>query len=249
MTVAAASSCLILATPHRPRRVPPTTPSRSSTMAYPLPSMSTISAALSTDALPIAPELLENDGMPQDDPAQSQEAANGNKRRGSDHYDDGPPHDSSSYGGGFQNSAARDEGDRTDWMSSYGQSAGMSMHPWEEGYREAENQPAEADAAESTEESKPRKRPRQSKTKAKEKENPDNTLEEGYEYDYEDPSRDVKAGAIFRHPLPGAPQACIRCHRIKRKCDNARPRCAGCSKSDVACVFELSPATSRCALL
>jgi hypothetical protein len=63
--------------------------------------------------------------------------------------------------------------------------------------------------------------------------------------EYAHPSRDPKLGPVFVHPPKEAAQACVRCHRIKRKCDAGRPRCKGCEKADVPCVFELSPATSR----
>jgi hypothetical protein len=89
---------------------------------------------------------------------------------------------------------------------------------------------------------KPKKRPRVSKPRA-----PKVEKEEPLDFsqmEFENPDQDPKNGPVFIHPAPGTAQACVRCHRIKRKCDQARPRCAGCSKSDVPCVFELSPATS-----
>ena len=64
------------------------------------------------------------------------------------------------------------------------------------------------------------------------------------EHEFEHPSGDFKLGHVFVHPPKGSVQACERCHRIKRRCDGARPRCAGCAKTDVACVFELNAATS-----
>ncbi|RXK40294.1 hypothetical protein M231_02408 [Tremella mesenterica] len=68
-------------------------------------------------------------------------------------------------------------------------------------------------------------------------------LPEG-EVEYSHPSQDPKLGPVFVHPGPNASQACVRCHRIKRKCDTNKPRCMGCTKADVPCVFELTPATS-----
>jgi hypothetical protein len=69
-------------------------------------------------------------------------------------------------------------------------------------------------------------------------------LNEATNAEYEDPGRDYRAGAVFTYPASGANQACMRCHQIKRKCDNARPRCTTCSKSDMPCIFEMSPATA-----
>ncbi|ORX35941.1 fungal-specific transcription factor domain-domain-containing protein [Kockovaella imperatae] len=202
----------------------------------------------------IAPELMGQDGLPPPSsssatapPASSTEQSNNNKRRSTEFEDATGQQAAGSYGGGFQSSAARDEGNR-EWLT-YEQAANRNMHPWEDGYRD-ENLVAalqETEEQEPAEESsKPRKRPRASKPRmSKSKENTINGLEVGFEYDYEDPSSDYKAGVVFRHPKPGAaPQACERCHKIKRKCDNARPRCAGCSKADEPCVFDLSPATS-----
>jgi hypothetical protein len=62
--------------------------------------------------------------------------------------------------------------------------------------------------------------------------------------EYEDPGRDFRGGAVFTYPPSGPNQACMRCHQIKRKCDNLRPRCSTCSKSDFPCVFEMSAATA-----
>lgn len=64
------------------------------------------------------------------------------------------------------------------------------------------------------------------------------------EVEYADPDGDTSRGPVFVHPPKGAVQACVRCHRIKRKCDGAFPRCASCTRADVPCVFELSAATS-----
>ncbi|GMK58567.1 hypothetical protein CspeluHIS016_0600090 [Cutaneotrichosporon spelunceum] len=64
------------------------------------------------------------------------------------------------------------------------------------------------------------------------------------EVEYADPDGDTTRGPVFVHPPKGAVQACVRCHRIKRKCDSAFPRCASCTRADVPCVFELSAATS-----
>lgn len=68
---------------------------------------------------------------------------------------------------------------------------------------------------------------------------------EGAEVEYADPDGDTTRGPVFIHPPKGAVQACVRCHRIKRKCDGASPRCASCTRADVPCVFELSAATSK----
>jgi mono/diheme cytochrome c family protein len=69
-------------------------------------------------------------------------------------------------------------------------------------------------------------------------------IPEDAEVEYADPDGDTTRGPVFVHPPKGAVQACVRCHRIKRKCDGAFPRCASCTRADVPCVFELSAATS-----
>jgi hypothetical protein len=74
---------------------------------------------------------------------------------------------------------------------------------------------------------------------------PTQDIPDGAEVEYEDPGGDRSRGPVFVHPPKGSVQACIRCHRIKRKCDGAWPRCASCARVDVPCVFELSAATSR----
>jgi len=82
----------------------------------------------------------------------------------------------------------------------------------------------------------PRPRP-----KTKDLEDP---LENADNVEYEHPSKDFRLGSVFVHPPQGSAQACVRCHRIKRKCEGGKPRCTGCGKADVACVFELNAATS-----
>ncbi|ORY31767.1 fungal-specific transcription factor domain-domain-containing protein [Naematelia encephala] len=67
---------------------------------------------------------------------------------------------------------------------------------------------------------------------------------EGQELEYEDPSADPTKGPVYIHPPKGVVQACVRCHKLKRKCDSVRPRCNGCGKAGASCVFELNPATS-----
>ena len=69
--------------------------------------------------------------------------------------------------------------------------------------------------------------------------------EEGMPAEYEDPTGDFRTGVIYVHAPPSTPQACMRCHAIKRKCDNRRPRCTGCEKADEPCAYEMNPATSR----
>lgn len=88
--------------------------------------------------------------------------------------------------------------------------------------------------------------PEATQKKKKRKVNPAKPTEhipEGAEVEYEQDG-DPMRGPVFVHPPKDAVQACVRCHRIKRKCDGARPRCSACTKADVPCVFELSPATS-----
>ena len=204
---------------------------------YQPPSASTLSAALDSENAQIAPELMGAEGMP---PLSS-------SHRGQD-YDPGNP---GGYGSGFASSAARDEGHNSGHNSwgSYA-SSGRNMHPWEEGYRDESylggvplDEPKDEEA---TEEQRGRKRPRASKPRAsKGKEDVVDILDGSAEVEYEDPSHDYKMGPVFVHPPAGTAQACVRCHRIKRKCDNAKPRCAGCGKADVPCVYELNSATSK----
>lgn len=88
--------------------------------------------------------------------------------------------------------------------------------------------------------------PEATQKKKKRKVNPAKPMEhipEGAEVEYEQDG-DPMRGPVFVHPPKDSVQACVRCHRIKRKCDGARPRCSACTKADVPCVFELSPATS-----
>jgi hypothetical protein len=83
------------------------------------------------------------------------------------------------------------------------------------------------------------------------------------------PLEDTRHGPVFVHPPQGSIQACVRCHGIKRKCEAlewslkingqgqaqegqtteggvnwTKPRCSGCEKADVPCVFELAAASS-----
>ncbi|WWD17882.1 hypothetical protein CI109_102326 [Kwoniella shandongensis] len=236
-------------------------------MSYPQPSLppiSTLSAALangSNSGLPIAPELLGDEGLPPDINRRPSEPEDG---------DDGGTQQSSSFGG-YQSSSAREEGSRG-W-SGYGNVNPPTRHhhPWEEGYRDHTQSQQQTslshppphsyedgvtgnNISEEEEPPKPRKRARVSKPRpSKDKQNgsgnggggsTDNGLPTEGILDFADPSGDLKLGPVFVHPPKGAAQACVRCHKIKRKCDNARPRCAGCSKADVACVFEISPATA-----
>lgn len=126
------------------------------------------------------------------------------------------------------------------WATNY--AAGPSDHAQTQHLADAVVQPEQEVVAPSTEgdgqpvTKKKRTKPRQSH--AGEPDLPEGDLE------YMHPSQDPKLGPVFVHPGPNAAQACVRCHRIKRKCDTGKPRCAGCTKADVPCVFELTPATS-----
>ncbi|KAK8865930.1 hypothetical protein IAR55_001079 [Kwoniella newhampshirensis] len=226
-------------------------------MSYPhnaLPPLSTLSAALangSASGMPIAPELLGDGGLPPDIDRRLSEPEDG---------EDGGKQQPSF--GGYQSSSAREEGSRG-WQG-YTNPPARHHHPWEEGYRDhtqpplshPQPQPTYDDGttgnlSDEEEQPKPRKRPRVSKPRqSKDRQNAggggptDNGLPTEGVLDFADPSGDLKLGPVFVHPPKGAAQACVRCHKIKRKCDNARPRCAGCSKADVACVFEISPATA-----
>ncbi|WVQ97446.1 hypothetical protein IAU59_004559 [Kwoniella sp. CBS 9459] len=174
---------------------------------------------------------------------------------------------------GYQSSSARDEpasgaaDGAGGWSNgdNYPSGAERHAHPWEGEYRDEHRSQSQGQASQhehgqpqegsnddnnnnedNADKPKPKKRARVSKPRQSKDRNggpkDDGIPEEGV-FDYADPSGDYKLGPVFVHPPKGAAQACVRCHKIKRKCDNARPRCAGCSKADVACVFELSPAT------
>lgn len=197
------------------------------------------------DATPIAPELI-GEGV------HTADSVNGHApHRTSPSVDSQQP--SSAYPN-FANSNARggDEDVSATWDTT--QSYGVSDRQWDEtAYTydptstvntvEAGIQPDPTGASPPKEDNpKPKKRPRVSKPRVPKAEREDQLELEQMEF--ENPDQDVKTGPVFIHPPPGTAQACVRCHRIKRKCDQARPRCAGCSKSDVPCVFELSPATS-----
>ncbi|WWC58723.1 uncharacterized protein I303_101267 [Kwoniella dejecticola CBS 10117] len=230
-----------------------------------LPPISTLSAALENgdnSSMIIAPELMGEEGEPPTIKRRSSEAGlDGTDVTGE------PSHGINNNG--YQSSSARDEhsGYGTGG-GGYSHGGGRHQHPWEEGYRDqhdssipdfsqpqvdnADNaNPGEGNKDENGNDGdkpKPRKRarvskPRQSKDGRNGGVKDDGIPEEGI-LDYADPSGDFKLGPVYVHPPKGAAQACVRCHKIKRKCDNARPRCAGCSKADVACVFELSPATA-----
>ena len=165
---------------------------------YPLPPVSTLSAAL--DSVPIAPELMGIEGLPL--PL---------KRRGSD---------TSPYTYQRDNRWAYPPNEWDEQRQELGTDISYKIEP------------------DITSAHNPKKRKRRAKS-------PEDDIENGErEHEYEHPSGDFKLGPVFVHPPKGAAQACMRCHRIKRKCDSARPRCAGCSKADVACVFELSASTS-----
>ncbi|WVQ85572.1 hypothetical protein IAT38_007738 [Cryptococcus sp. DSM 104549] len=235
-------------------------------MAYPphspLPSLSAALANGAGNHIAIAPELMGEDGAPPHIPGRDQPT--------SDAADDAQDAPSQTFAN-YQSSSARDEGYRA-WGSDAGRPGHAPVRapgPWEEGYRSLshaqEQQRAYVEqpvASSSTaggagggpggsaegddEPPKPRKRARPTKPRESRDRNGSVAYglpEEGV-LDYAHPSGDHKLGPVFVHPPQGAAQACVRCHKIKRKCDNARPRCAGCSKADVACVFELNPATA-----
>ncbi|WWC66271.1 uncharacterized protein I206_100172 [Kwoniella pini CBS 10737] len=231
-----------------------------------LPPISTLSAALengSNSPMIIAPELMGEEGEPPTINRRSAEA-------GLDGTVVTNNQDHGINSNGYQSSSARDEpSGYGSGVGNYSHNGGRHHHPWEEGYRD-QHEPLSSDYPQApvdnadmadlgqgdlkvengndSDKPKPRKRarvskPRQSKDGRNGGLKDDGIPEEGV-LDYADPSGDFKLGPVFVHPPKGAAQACVRCHKIKRKCDNARPRCAGCSKADVACVFELSPATA-----
>lgn len=217
---------------------------------YPL-SSTTLSSALGTDPnVPIAPELIGEGGMPPDSkksPALDPQLTSAAQNVPGSGYP------------GFANSNAR--GDDQPWGEG-GDDYSRTASDWQNNYRadeyhyaqhegglvegnngehvEMTNAQVEDDGGE--EGRKPKKRPRVSKPRQSKIDKEDPLA--GAQVEWEDPSQDPKAGPVFIHPPPGTAQACVRCHRIKRKCDQARPRCQGCGKADVPCVFELSPATS-----
>jgi hypothetical protein len=127
------------------------------------------------------------------------------------------------------------------------------QHPWEEGYRGTPNTSFtdyapfsghSASPSHSSDHDPQPKRRKRGKKGSIQKSTED--MLEGIEGEltFENPSGDPTTGLVYVHPPKGTAQACVRCHKVKRKCDNGRPRCAACTKADVACVFELSPATS-----
>lgn len=127
-----------------------------------------------------------------------------------------------------------------------GTPASPRRSPWEQGYRDTLNAgipPAPATTASSAPSESPVEPPKKRRRKAQAANGSD--IPEGAEVEYEDASGDPSRGPVFIHPPKGSVQACVRCHRIKRKCDGLWPRCKSCERSDVACVFELSAATSR----
>lgn len=180
-------------------------PADHSTMAYNLPPISTLSAALGQDGqhqqqLQIAPELL-------DDPAnQSNHQQDSTERNGA--------HQQWTTDSHYQVDESTDD---LRFFDTQQAAAEMDQPP-------------------------PRKKAR-SRASVN---NIDlaNIINEATVAEYEDPAGDWRSGVVYVHPAATANQACVRCHRIKRKCDNARPRCAGCWKADTPCVFEISPATA-----
>lgn len=125
------------------------------------------------------------------------------------------------------------------WATEY--AAGPSDQTQSQHLADAVVQPEPEVVAPVTENGQPPSKKKRTKPRQSHAGEPD--LPEG-ELEYMHPSQDPKLGPVFVHPGPNAAQACVRCHRIKRKCDTGKPRCAGCTKADVPCVFELTPATS-----
>jgi hypothetical protein len=213
--------------------------------------MSTLSAAL--QSVPIAPELMGDQGIAQDQEFHVEDGqANGQ----------GQPNATSSSYPGYANSSLRGEAAEDGWVYEGDRNGNGTGQIWDEGYstQYPDNtleppQPAQhanpsqrATPSPLPDEQSDRKRKRSRNPTAKTRlpksrlDKPDDPIEG--EMEYEHPSRDIRLGAVFVHPIAGSAQACVRCHRIKRKCEGGKPRCAGCTKADVACVFELSPATS-----
>ena len=217
---------------------------------YPL-SSTTLSSALGGDGtVPIAPELIGEGGMPPDNGKKSPALDPQLATAGQNVPGPGYP--------GFANSNAR--GDDQPWGEG-GDDYSRTATEWQTDYRtdeyhygqhgaahvEGNNENLDVSATQAEDDGgedgrKPKKRPRVSKPRQSKIDKEDPLA--GAQVEWEDPSQDPKAGPVFIHPPPGTAQACVRCHRIKRKCDQARPRCQGCGKADVPCVFELSPATS-----
>ncbi|WVR05894.1 hypothetical protein IAU60_002920 [Kwoniella sp. DSM 27419] len=234
-----------------------------------LPPMSTLSAVLdgsTNGSMVIAPELMGEEGLPPSIKRAGSESGQGPEPV--------PAPAGNQGSSGYQSSSARDERTAADgeaanagWNGGSGYANNRHHHPWEEQDPEYRDHPSASlqhgtndyssgshnkdDGADDGDmdqgdKPKPKKRARVSKPRQSKDRNgvkDDGIPEEGV-FDYADPSGDYHLGPIFVLPPPSAAQACVRCHKIKRKCDNARPRCAGCSKADVACVFELSPATA-----
>nr|ODO02745.1 hypothetical protein L204_01484 [Cryptococcus depauperatus CBS 7855] len=160
--------------------------------------------------------------------------------------------------GNYQNSSARNHGYRDSWATGPNHSTRTQI-PWEEGYRDHPSQSgaphnqayvyhdhtgASIMAHDNSQQKLIRKRARQTKSRDRNGVDEHGLPEDGV-LDFGHPSGNFKLGPVFIHPPKGAAQACVRCHKIKRKCDGGKPRCAGCSKADVACVFEINSATSN----
>ena len=172
-------------------------------MAYNLPPISTLSAALGGDAassIQINPDLL-------DDPTNQSNGQDTNNR-----HDTNNQHQQWTTDSHYQ---VDESTDNIPWIDTQTQSQHVEA-------------PAE-------EENRPRKKPRARYSTT----NADMTalINEATIAEYEDPGGDFRAGAVYVHPPSSVNQACVRCHRIKRKCDNAKPRCTGCWKADTPCVF------------
>ncbi|WRT64142.1 uncharacterized protein IL334_001071 [Kwoniella shivajii] len=238
------------------------------------PPISTLSAALEngTDSsMVIAPELMGEEGLPPSirrrpsdteneggaaEPARGL-SSNGYQSSSARDERSGWDNSGSTYNSGLRHTNPWEEGyrdhssnlqqqqqDQQNESSDYH----MEQHSLDNGNGEDNANDNEHENGTSIDKPKPRKRPRTSKPRQSKDNRGDGLKDDGIPekgvLDYADPSGDIKLGPVYVHPPKGAAQACVRCHKIKRKCDNAKPRCAGCSKADVACVFELSPATA-----
>jgi hypothetical protein len=216
--------------------------------------LSTLSAALGQ--VPIAPELMGTDGgsQPLDNTAEptspdltTQVASNGNT------YPDYASSSTRDPNANIDTSNGLNPEESTPW--AYDQT-GESSQIWESTYPPYAPSPTAPSAQQQDQQQQQAEDPSSLKRKRRQP-NPnakprppkrtidtEDPMSNTDNLEYEHPSKDIRLGAVFVHPPAESSQACVRCHRIKRKCEGGKPRCQGCSKADVACVFELSGATS-----
>ena len=219
-------------------------------------------------SIQIAPELMGEQGLPpSDQPSQQQQQhSNATSTRRTPQPDPPTAQDGPSEGyPGFASSNARggDSDPNNQWDAAvYGTGlTDKGLPPWANAYYTYPSDPSSAlptvettlaaaaqegkdVSGEMTDQEGPKSKKRPRPSKPRQSKIDKEPLVDIADMIFENNEQDIRTGPVFVHSPAGTAQACIRCHRIKRKCDQARPRCQGCSKADVACVYELSPATS-----